>query len=140
MFQKNKADDLKTTSTGATIIAGGTVVSGDFESSNDLRIDGKVIGNIRCQSKVVIGTEGMVEGNIDGTHVDIMGKVVGSIVAPESLCLRGSAYVEGDINTGSFNMEPTAAFNGSCVMGPPKPAAIKNGKRMIEKNEPVFAN
>ncbi len=47
---------------GATLISAGTTLKGDIQSSSDLRIDGTIIGNIRSNSKIIIGSTGVVEG------------------------------------------------------------------------------
>ncbi len=110
----------KTTETpvgSTTIIGAGTIITGDIESSGDIRIDGKLIGNLTSKAKVLIGQEGIVEGDIIGQHADIMGKVTGHIKIDELLQLRGKSNVSGEIITGKLEVEPTASFNGSCHMG-----------------------
>lgn len=100
----------------ATIIAGSTVLKGDINSPGDIRIDGTLQGNIICSAKVVIGAQGVVEGDIKGQQADIMGKVKGSIHVQELLQLKGSSQVNGNIHAGKLQVEPTAQFNGQCFM------------------------
>ena len=95
---------------GATLISAGTVLKGDISSSNDLRIDGTVIGNIKSGSKIIVGSSGVVEG-------DITGKVTGNIRAKELLQLRGECLVTGNLYAGKLQVEPSATFNGQCHMG-----------------------
>ncbi|MEO5947403.1 MAG: polymer-forming cytoskeletal protein [Chitinophagaceae bacterium] len=102
---------------GATLIGAGTTLKGDIKSDNDLRIDGTVIGNINCNAKVIIGTSGVVEGDIMGNQADIVGKISGNIHAKELLQLRGESSVTGNIYAGKLQIEPTATFNGQCHMG-----------------------
>ena len=111
---------LKTTENpvgSTTIIGAGTVISGDIESSGDIRIDGKLVGNLTSKAKVLIGQEGVVEGDIVGQQADIMGKVTGLVRISELLQLRGKSNVSGEIYTGKLEVEPTASFNGNCHMG-----------------------
>lgn len=119
MFTKNKTDMSNTTNngSGATLIGAGTTLKGDIKSDNDLRIDGTVIGNINCNAKVIIGTSGVVEGDIMGNQADIVGKISGNIHAKELLQLRGESSVTGNIYAGKLQIEPTATFNGQCHMG-----------------------
>ncbi len=110
----------KTTETpvgSTTIIGAGTIITGDIESSGDIRIDGKLIGNLSSKAKVLIGQDGIVEGDIIGQQADIMGKVTGKIKIYELLQLRGKSNVSGEITTGKLEVEPLASFNGSCQMG-----------------------
>jgi len=116
---KNKTDmqQEKTNGNGATLISAGTTVKGDISSNHDLRIDGTIIGNIQCSAKIIIGTTGVVEGDISGNQADIVGKVSGNIRAKEILQLRGECVVIGHLYAGKLQVEPTATFNGQCHMG-----------------------
>ena len=110
----------KTTETpvgSTTIIGAGTVITGDIESSGDIRIDGKLIGNLSSKAKVLIGQDGIVEGDIIGQQADVMGKITGKIKIYELLQLRGKSNVSAEITTGKLEVEPTATFNGRCHMG-----------------------
>lgn len=102
---------------GATLICSGTTLKGDISSNNDLRIDGTIIGNIHSASKIVIGTNGVVEGDISGNQADIVGKVSGNIRTKELLQLRGECIVTGNLYAGKLQVEPSATFNGQCHMG-----------------------
>ena len=102
---------------GATLISAGTTLKGDISSNSDLRIDGTIIGNIQSSAKIVIGTTGVVEGDITGNQADIVGKVAGNIRTKELLQLRGECAVTGNLYAGKLQVEPTATFNGQCHMG-----------------------
>jgi cytoskeletal protein CcmA (bactofilin family) len=95
----------------------GTTLKGDINSSNDLRIDGTVVGKITCSAKIVIGSSGIVEGDISGNFADIVGKVTGNIHTKELLQLRGNCVVQGNLFAGKLQLEPTVIFNGECRMG-----------------------
>ena len=103
--------------TGTTLISAGTTIKGDISSNSDLRIDGTIIGNINSNAKIVIGSSGVVEGDIFGNHADIVGKTSGSIKVKELLQLRGECVVNGNIYAGKLQVEPSATFNGQCHMG-----------------------
>jgi cytoskeletal protein CcmA (bactofilin family) len=90
---KSKTNELPIGST--TIIGAGTTITGDIESLGDIRIDGRLIGNLRTKAKVLIGQEGIVDGDITGTNADIMGGVTGSVKIRELLQLRGKSIVAG---------------------------------------------
>jgi cytoskeletal protein CcmA (bactofilin family) len=118
--QKSKSEtagDVMAPGTGAaTIIAAGTTLKGDISSNGDIRIDGSLQGNIQCQAKVVIGSNGSVEGDISGQQADIMGKVSGTIKVKELLQLKGGSHVNGNLYAGKLQIEPSANFNGQCHM------------------------
>ncbi len=118
MFSKSsKTDHDKVIPSGNTLIGTGTTITGDIVSSGDVRIDGILKGNIRGSAKILIGEDGVVDGDIEGLHADIMGKVQGKIAVKELLNLRASAVIKGDIRAGKLQIEPTVVFNGQCQMG-----------------------
>jgi len=102
---------------GTTLISAGTTLKGDISSNADLRIDGTIIGNINSSAKIIIGSSGVVEGDIFGNNADIVGNVSGNIRAKELLQLRGECVVNGNIFAGKLQVEPSATFNGQCHMG-----------------------
>ena len=118
--QKSKSEisgEVSAPGTGAaTIIAAGTTLKGDISSNGDIRIDGTLQGNIQCQAKVVIGSNGSVDGDISGQQADIMGKVTGTIKVKELLQLKGGSHVSGNLYAGKLQIEPSANFNGQCHM------------------------
>ena len=72
----------------STMIGAGTTIIGDMESNGDIRIDGILKGNLIGKAKIIIGADGVVEGNIEGLQADIMGHVTGSIRVQELLFLQ----------------------------------------------------
>ena len=114
---KSKSSSGVNSSNGSTMIAAGTIITGDLESNGDIRIDGTLKGNLRGKAKIIVGSDGVVDGSIEGLQADIMGHVTGNIKIQELLYLHGSTEVHGDIFAGKLQVEPTAIFNGKCHMG-----------------------
>lgn len=119
--QKRVAEEI---SNSSNVIGKGTMLEGNIETFGNIRIEGKVIGNIKSKSKIALGVGSHVEGNITAQNADIEGEVRGKIEIGELLVLKATAVVHGDILTGKLVVEPGAVFNGSCKMG----AAIKDIK------------
>lgn len=118
MFNSRSRSGMEENATGATTIIGaGTTIVGDMESKGDIRIDGTLKGNLMAKAKILVGTDGVVEGNMNGNYADIQGRVTGNIRTTDLLLLRGSAHIEGDIYAGKLQVEPTVSFNGKCHMG-----------------------
>jgi cytoskeletal protein CcmA (bactofilin family) len=130
MFNKNESVNGKAPEGGSSInlIGAGTVVEGDIKSSGDIRIDGTVYGSVLSKAKVVVGSTGMIEGNINSANADISGTVKGKTNITELLFLKSTAKVTGDIVTGKLVVEVGATFTGSCNMGP-LIKDIKDGER-----------
>jgi cytoskeletal protein CcmA (bactofilin family) len=113
---KSEGSGETTSSTpgGASLIAAGTTLKGDITSNGDIRIDGTLLGNMQCTAKVIIGANGVVEGDITGQQADIMGKVNGTIKVKELLQLKGGSVVSGNLHASKLQIEPSASFNGQC--------------------------
>ena len=109
--------------TARPLISTGTTLKGDISSNSDLRVDGTIIGNIRGNAKIIIGSSGVVEGDIEGNQADITGKVTGNLKIKDLLQLRGECNINGNVNAGKLQIEPTATFNGQCHMGSVSPSS-----------------
>jgi cytoskeletal protein CcmA (bactofilin family) len=114
---KSKSDISGGAAGGNSLIGSGTTIKGDLVSNGDVRIDGTLIGNITGSAKVLIGQDGVVQGDIEGQQADILGKVTGKLVIKELLNLRGDANIRGNIHAGKLQIEPSVTFNGQCHMG-----------------------
>src|ERR1700754_2626178 len=127
-------------SASASLIGAGTTMKGDMTSNGDLRIDGTLVGNIHCSAKVVIGANGVVQGDINGQQADIMGKVTGTIKVKDLLQLKGGSHMNGNIQAAKLQIEPTANFNGECHMtqapvtgGAPAGKSVPDAKKEVHK-------
>lgn len=120
---------------GASIIAAGTTLKGDINSSGDIRIDGTLQGNIQSTAKVVIGANGIVDGDISGQQADIMGKINGTIKVKELLQLKGGSNVTGNIYAAKLQIETSANFNGQCHMTTNAPAKPTSGANSITEQK-----
>lgn len=120
------------------IIGKGTTITGDIDTSNDIRIDGKLEGNLYCKAKVILGNSAILEGNLSALHAEISGEVIGKVEVSEMLTLKNSSTIHGDINTGKLVIEAGAKFNGSCKMGAVSKEVPLNGGNTIKK--PVAAS
>jgi cytoskeletal protein CcmA (bactofilin family) len=102
---------------GLNIIGNGTSVTGDVNSSGDIRIDGKLQGNLNSKSKLVLGSTGKLIGEVFCKNAEISGEIDGKITVEELLVLKASAKINGDIIASKLSIEPGAVFTGTCNMG-----------------------
>jgi cytoskeletal protein CcmA (bactofilin family) len=101
----------------ANIIGKGTSIVGDIETSGNIRIDGKLQGNIKVKAKIALGNGSVVDGNIQAQNAEIEGEIKGTIEVGEVLVLKATAMVHGEISAGKLVVESGARFNGTCRMG-----------------------
>jgi cytoskeletal protein CcmA (bactofilin family) len=112
--QKRVAEEI---SSSSNTIGKGTFLEGNIETYGNIRVEGKVVGNVKSKSKVALGNSSHVQGNIIAQNADIEGEVRGRLEISELLVLKATAVINGDIVTGKLVVEPGAVFNGSCKMG-----------------------
>jgi len=117
MFQQKSKSESNQGLQSISIISTDSIIKGDMESEGDIRIDGKLIGNINCKAKIIIGQQGKVEGNLNGNQADILGTINGDIKMTGQLNLLGKSIINGNIHVGKLQMESTVVFNGKCIMG-----------------------
>lgn len=128
----SKNETMKNTETTAAInmIGAGTVITGDIQSKGDIRVDGTLKGSINTSGKVVLGKDGVIEGDVVCADADVSGTIKAKISVTQLLSLKSTAKLNGDIITNKLSIEPGASFTGSCSMG----AVIKDIKH-AEKQE-----
>ena len=131
--KESKKELTEIAASDTTHIAKGTNLTGDVETGGNIRIEGKITGNVICKSKVVLGGgSSTIEGNILSQNAEIYGEVNGKVEISELLTLRATAVIRGDIITNKLVVESGAVFNGSCKMGVTgkeiKLTEIENGK------------
>ncbi|MCO6494609.1 MAG: polymer-forming cytoskeletal protein [Bacteroidetes bacterium] len=98
------------------VMGNGVRIKGDVSCDKDFRLDGFIEGNLKVDAKLVIGRTGKVKGTVYAISADISGEIHGNIENKETLTLRESAVINGDIKTNKINIEIGAEFNGTCTM------------------------
>lgn len=105
------------------MIGVGTTIEGNISSSENIRFDGNLIGNLNTKGKVFVGQSGKVTGEIRCKNCEVEGVVDGRLVVEELLSLRAMSKIFGEIRTGKLAIEPGATFTGKCDMGGKKESA-----------------
>jgi cytoskeletal protein CcmA (bactofilin family) len=99
----------------STIIGEGYVFTGELQGSSVIRIEGKIIGNVKVDGGVVLGEKGIVEGDIYTKSAIIFGTVNGNVKSGQ-LEIKKPGTVNGDIITDTLEIELGAQFNGKLNM------------------------
>ena len=97
------------------LIGKGTVIKGDIESSGDIRVDGRLIGSLKSNGKIVVGQTGIVEGDMTCKQAEI----AGMLKCEELTSLKATSKVEIDMITKQLFIEVGAIFTGKCQMSQP---------------------
>lgn len=124
---------LKTRPTGGANAMSGTVhigksvcVKGEITGDEDLTIEGRVEGKIELKNHdLVIGASAQIRAEITAKKVEIIGSVVGNVIASERVEIREVGSLEGDIVAPRVNIVDGAHFKGSVDMAKPSATAEK---------------
>ena len=90
-----------------SIIGMGMTLTGDCETDGALRVEGTITGHVRAGKAVVIGKDGLVDGNIYTQDAVIAGRVLGCVHAESRLELQSTSQISGGI-TGETELKPRA--------------------------------
>ena len=74
------------------------------------------MGSIKTNGKIVVGKEGVIEGEVSCSNADVEGTIKGNFFVSETLNLRSTSKIEGDVVIGKLVVESGAAFNANCSM------------------------
>lgn len=108
----NKPDPTKE----LNLIGVGTIIEGKIRSQGNVRIDGKVLGEVTASENLAIGLSGEIEGNVSAKNVTVGGKIRGSISAAEKIVFEGKSIVRGDIRATKLVIDEGCLFDGRVAM------------------------
>jgi cytoskeletal protein CcmA (bactofilin family) len=104
------ASSTPTATGGVSVISKALKITGQLESTEDIRIDGEVNGDVRAVS-VTVGNNAKVKGNVYGDTVELAGTVEGKIEA-KKVVLGGTARMTGDVVHQDIRIESGAFIDG----------------------------
>jgi len=99
-----------------TVIGKGARLDGKIDVNGGIRIDGEVKGKVVCTDTISVGSDGVIEADLEAKHAIIGGKVKGNILASEKLELQSTSEVIGEITSKSLVVEEGSLFHGKCHM------------------------
>jgi cytoskeletal protein CcmA (bactofilin family) len=98
------------TTPGVSVISRALKITGQLESTEDIRIDGEVDGDVRGVS-VTVGNGATVKGTVHGDAVELAGTVNGKIEA-KKVTLTSTARMTGDVIHQDIRIESGAFIDG----------------------------
>ena len=116
--QESTARPAGTTPAGYSVLDAQMVVRGDLESDGMLRIDGRLEGNIKRASVVVLGEHATIVGNVAAREMVLGGTITGNVVAEQRVEVEATAVVEGDIEADAILIHEGGAVRGRLHIRP----------------------
>jgi cytoskeletal protein CcmA (bactofilin family) len=114
-FKGENKEKFKSSEVG-TLIDTTASLKGDIVTEGNVRIDGKFEGNIIRAKDVVVGENGIVEGQINCETVMIYGTVKGNIKSQGLAEVMPTGKIFGDIEVKSISIREGAVFEGKSIM------------------------
>jgi cytoskeletal protein CcmA (bactofilin family) len=111
-----KAKRPAKTSDLTAFIDEGSEIEGKYSFTGTVMINGRFRGEITSTDSLIIGEKGVVNASVRAGTVLINGEVVGNVFASERVELRGTARVQGDVESPVVVVEEGVLFDGHCKM------------------------
>jgi cytoskeletal protein CcmA (bactofilin family) len=96
-----------------TTIDKNTSIRGNIISTDDVKIDGSLIGDIESTGKLVVGELGCIMGNISVSQVIVDGNTIGSILSSSKITINPSGVVTGKIYCNKLEVKDGASLTGT---------------------------
>ena len=99
------------------LLGSGTEYQGQLTFKGTVRIDGRFIGVICSEGKLILGKDANVEGTITVNELVVHGTLNGEIRVGKRTILHQTARVSGTLSTPLLAMEEGALLQGELLMG-----------------------
>ena len=124
----NSSDDV-------SILSSGVKIEGKIFCEGNVRIDGKVVGDVNVNGNLTLGESSEVQGEAKGNTVTLSGKLEGTIRASEKLILDSKANLKGDLYARILVVEEGAKFEGKSNMSNTQASGVQVPKAAPAKQE-----
>ena len=91
----------------------GAIIDGGFCFDEPICIDGKLSGEIKSNSFLIVGEQAIIDANIEVAGIIILGKVSGKVKASEFVEIRNGGELDSDVYCPKIIIEDGASFNGT---------------------------
>jgi len=113
---KDHDDESYSQQEGDTVIGGSIKIEGDLASQGNIIVEGQVVGSVKTEKYLTIGTQAKVDAEVSAGEVTVSGEVNGNLNITGKTELTSSAKVNGDIKTKILKVEEGAVINGNVQM------------------------
>ncbi len=117
------------------LLGKGSEFEGKLTFEGTVRIDGRFVGEILSDGRLIVGEGADVQAEIRVGSVEVYGDVTGNIFANEGVELYAPAALRGNITSPALHIDKGVFFEGACqMMSQAAPAA-----RASQAVQPAYA-
>jgi len=103
---QEKASDI------GTLVGPDLILSGELVSEENIRVQGRVEGNISTSGSLLVDPTGFVKGDITAENVVVEGGVEGTVIAAMKFELKPSGRMQGDIRASVVSIAEDSFLRG----------------------------
>jgi len=102
---------------------------GELRADEDFTLQGRIEGSIHHSQNLTIGSDGFVKGDSRARNIIVDGTIDGDLYALESIAIRPTAKVQGNLMAPRVSIADGASFNGKIDMATAARAARSSEDR-----------
>jgi cytoskeletal protein CcmA (bactofilin family) len=115
-----------------TSVFGATLrFKGELRADEDFTLQGRLEGSIHHTQNLTIGTDGVVKGDSRARNIIVDGTVDGDLYALESISIRPTAKVQGNLMAPRVSIADGASFNGKVDMA----TAARAARAIVDRQQ-----
>ncbi len=125
---------------GSTTIGKDLTFDGTVKGSGSIRVEGVVKGTLEVQNEVIIGSGGIVEGDIKADLVTVEGKLDGNVEARQKISINKTGSMKGNIIAPRVVVASGAVYKGKIDMEAASKFHQKNAPEKTESKNADSSN
>lgn len=102
---------------GPSVVGPGTEITGEVEVRGDLRVEGRIEGDVSTKGEVVVSDRGSLKGTVEADAVVVEGRIEGKVRARQVARFKAGCRVTADVESPAVELEEGGRFEGRIDMG-----------------------
>lgn len=85
-------------------------IMGNFKSERDVYLKGKIVGDVRCDSRLIVNAGAVINGDVHCRELFLDGLITGDVWADHRVELKPGAVIKGYVTTSLLHIHPDATI------------------------------